>query len=130
MAIIPQLLDIGVPVVVDHFGLPDPMMGARDPGFQRLLEFGRSRQVWVKLSAPYRLCRNGAHLASSLYPWLRDTFGPERLMWGSDWPHTQFENMQNFEDVYRGFTDLIANDQEMSRILASPRSLFRFGPGA
>ncbi len=126
MVMIPQLLDIGAPVVVDHFGLPDPMMGARDPGFQRLLEFGRSRQVWVKLSAPYRLGRYGAHLASSLYPWLRDAFGPERLMWGSDWPHTQFETTQNFDDEYRRFTDLIANDSEVGRILTSPRRLFRF----
>ncbi len=126
MVIIPKLLEIGVPVVVDHFGLPDPLTGARDPGFQRLLEFGRSRQVWVKLSAPYRLGINSAHLASSLYPWLRDAFGPDRLMWGSDWPHTQFENTQNFDDGYRGFTDLIADDPEICRILTSPKSLFRF----
>ena len=32
-AIVPGLLDIGIPVVVDHFGLPDPVEGACGQGF-------------------------------------------------------------------------------------------------
>ena len=90
-AVIPRLLDVGIQVVVDHFGLPDSVADASDLGFRQLLEFDRSQQVWVKLSAPYRLSADGMRLASTLNPWLRDVFGLERLMWGSDWPQTQFE---------------------------------------
>lgn len=125
-AILPGLLDAGVSVVVDHFGLPDPVAGACDLGFQQLLEFGRSRQVWVKLSAPYRLGPDSARLASTLCPWLRGAFGLKRLMWGSDWPHTQFEGTENYEDGYRRFADLIGSDEETGAILTSPRNLFGF----
>lgn len=123
VAVLPGLLDIGMPVVVDHFGLPSPVAGACDPGFKRLLEFGRSPQLWVKLSAPYRLGTNGARLASTLYPWLRDAFGLGRLMWGSDWPHTQFEATDDYDEEYQSLADLVCNDAEISAILTSPRNL-------
>lgn len=53
----PQLLDHGVTVVLDHYVLPDPKLGVADPGFQSVLKLGATRNVWVKISAPYR---NGA----------------------------------------------------------------------
>ena len=59
------------------------MAGADDLGFRQLLEFGRSQQVWVKLSAPYRLSADGTRLARTLYPRLRDAFGLGRLMWAA-----------------------------------------------
>ena len=124
--ILPALLDIGMPIVVDHFGLPEPAAGACDFGLQRLLEFGRSGRAWVKLSAPYRLRDGSARLTSTLYPLLRDAFGLERLMWGSDWPHTQYEDTQSYEEGYRSFTDLIANASEVGAILASAKDLFGF----
>ena len=125
-AVIPRLLDVGVQVVVDHFGLPDPVAGADDLGFRQLLEFGRSQQVWVKLSAPYRLSADGTRLARTLYPRLRDAFGLGRLMWGSDWPHTQFEATHKNEDGSRSLTDFIGNETEASIVLTAPRSLFGF----
>ena len=123
--VLPGLLAFGFPVVVDHFGLPGAA-GPFDLGFQRLLEFGQSRQVWVKLSAPYRLGTDSARLAGRLYPFLRHAFGLERLMWGSDWPHTRFEAVHTYEDGRRSFGNLIGSDEETGVILASPRNLFGF----
>ena len=31
-----------------------------------------------------------------LVPLLLKHFGPERLMWGSDWPHTRYEDRMNY----------------------------------
>ena len=126
VAVLPRLLDVGVQVVVDHFGLPDPVAGACDLGFQRLLEFGRSQQVWVKLSAPYRWAATGSAWPTHLYPRLRGAFGLGRLMWGSDWPHTQFEAKHEFEHGYQSLTDLVGNGAEVAAVLASPRILFGF----
>ena len=80
----------------------------------------------MKLSAPYRLGADGTRLASHLYPRLRGAFGLERLMWGSDWPHTQFESTQKYEDEHRSLATLIGNDAETGAILGSPGSLFGF----
>lgn len=122
--IVPRLLDAGVPVVLDHFGLPDPVAGSADPGFRELLTFGRMRRVWVKVSAPYRSGVNGEHLARELYPRLRDAFGLDRLMWGSDWPHTRFEGKQTYQKSRRFLDALIGDPAERAAVLASPRWLF------
>ena len=122
--IVPRLLDAGLPVVTDHFGLPDPVAGASDPGFRSLLALGRSQNVWVKISAPYRSGADGENLARELYPRLRDAFGLDRLMWGSDWPHTQFESTQTYEKNRLALTALVGD--AAATVLASPRNLFRF----
>ena len=122
--IVPRLTDTGAPVVLDQFGLPDPVAGASDPGFRQLLRWGRVRSVWVKISAPYRNGVAGESLAKKLYPVLREAFGLDRLMWGSDWPHTQFESTQTFERSRRFLTALTGTSTAEATVLASPRELF------
>ncbi|MFB9264334.1 amidohydrolase family protein [Bradyrhizobium erythrophlei] len=122
----PQLLDHGVTVVLDHFALPDPMLGVADPGFQSTLKLGASRRVWVKISAPYRNGANGEQFAKEAYPLLRTAFGVDRLLWGSDWPHTQFETKENYVKNRKYLDELVTDADERARVLASPRELFRF----
>ncbi len=78
-----------VPIVVDHLGHPDPAAGVDDLRFRELLALARLPQVFVKLSGYY-------HFAGSAFPYadcwpllaaLFETFGPRRLVWGSDYPH-------------------------------------------
>ena len=94
LGILQPLLEAQVNVVVDHFGRPDPALGVDDPGFAALLAAGRSRRVWVKISGAYRNGANGRGeaIAQAAMPRLKDALGLDRLVWGSDWPHTQFES--------------------------------------
>ncbi len=78
--------DIGVKVVVDHFGNPDPALGVACTGFRALLDAVAKGRCWVKLSAPYRL--GGVDAAPYAAALLR-AGGPERLVWASDWPWPQ-----------------------------------------
>ena len=84
-----QLVDrVDVPIVVDHFGRPQA--GATLP--KVLLDLVASGRVWVKLSAAYRIARPGRELAD-IQP-LVDALvaaNPSRLVWGSDWPHTELQ---------------------------------------
>jgi predicted TIM-barrel fold metal-dependent hydrolase len=91
-----RLLEIGIPVVVDHFGRPDPEKGIHDPGFRALLGYGRTRRVWVKVSGAYRCAAPGSGFVDEAMSLLLEHFGAERLMWGSDWPHTQYEQVMNY----------------------------------
>ncbi|WP_354667118.1 amidohydrolase family protein, partial [Acinetobacter pittii] len=68
-------LDQGVKVVFDHFALPDPKLGIDDPGFQSVLKLGTTRNVWVKISAPYRNGAAGEAFAKQAYPLLRNAYG-------------------------------------------------------
>ena len=127
--ILPPLLDAGVKVVVDHFGRPDPDLGVDDPGFRYLLDAAASRRVWVKLSGAYRNGANGRgqQVALDAIPLLRSAFGIDRLVWGSDWPHTQFENYTDYGRVYRALETWLPDVDERRVVLVdTPQSLFRF----
>jgi predicted TIM-barrel fold metal-dependent hydrolase len=124
--LVPQLLDHGVAVVLDHYTLPDPKLGVADSGFQSVLKLGATKNVWVKISAPYRNGAAGEDFAKAAYPLLRNAYGLDRLLWGSDWPHTQFEATQSYEKTRQFLDALIADPGERAQVLASPKQLFRF----
>jgi len=131
--IVEPLLDAGMNVVVDHFGRPDPDIGVRDPGFRRLLELAETQRVWVKISAAYRNRRQfrsddrDVHEAFHL---LKAAFGVHRLMWGSDWPHTQFEAEDDFARSLELLRALLPVEEERTVVLAdSPARLYMFDIG-
>jgi len=74
----------GVPLVLDHFAL------LRPDEAERLLRIMRSDSIWLKLSARYRL-RGWADASElgRLVERLCD-IAPDRLLWGSDWPHPDY----------------------------------------
>jgi predicted TIM-barrel fold metal-dependent hydrolase len=117
------LLPLGTPIVVDHFGRPDPARGRDDPGFRRLLAAGPAAPLFVKISGSYRSGNRGAEYVRALL----DTLGPMRLLWGSDWPFTQFEDRRRYAD---GVAELQTwcSEAEQSEIAAASRRLFSFPP--
>jgi predicted TIM-barrel fold metal-dependent hydrolase len=128
--ILSPLIRAGITVVVDHFGRPDARLGVDDPGFRHLLSTGPQRRTFVKISAAYRNGKDGAGEATALkaYPMLRDSLGLDRLVWGSDWPHTQFETVESYKKA-RAFLDAMVPDAaEREAVLSkTPAALFRFG---
>jgi predicted TIM-barrel fold metal-dependent hydrolase len=77
-----------VPVVLDHFGGANAAAGLRQPGFDKLLQLVESGKTYVKISAAYRASSSApdypevAPLAHALI-----AANPQRILWGSDWPH-------------------------------------------
>jgi predicted TIM-barrel fold metal-dependent hydrolase len=126
-ALVPPLLAFGSDVVIDHFGKPDPVLGVDDPGFRFLLRAGQSRRVWVKLSAAYRNGAEGGKIALAAIALLKDGLGLDRLVWGSDWPHTQFENAVT-PAAARQLLDIWLPDPVERDVILNdaPARLFRF----
>jgi 2-pyrone-4,6-dicarboxylate lactonase len=88
-------------VVIDHMGRPDPRRGFGAPGFQALIRLLRSGRGWAKLSAPYRTSRQEPPY-HDLTPFAQALVeaAPDRLVWGSDWPHVLLERtMPNDGDL-------------------------------
>jgi len=83
-----RLGTLGVPVVIDLLGLPDPARGVGDPGFQALLSLLRDSDCWLKLSGPYLSSRHAVPYAD-MTPFAATLVAevPERLVWATDWPH-------------------------------------------
>lgn len=87
-ALLDDLREVGVPVVLDHYagGLqPDP---ASEELLGRLLAELRRGHLYVKLSAPYRLWTGCASAHAARLAQLFCAAAPDRILWGSDWPHT------------------------------------------
>jgi len=75
-----------LPQVFDHLGLP---LDARDMGaLPRLAELAGVDRLHLKLSGMYALSEDGFPY-EDVWPWMEgavDAFGPERMLWASDWP--------------------------------------------
>ena len=83
------LATIPATVVVDHVGRIDAGLGVDQQPFQILLELARRENYWVKLSGIDRISRRAAPY-SGVAPFVARlcAVAPDRLLWGSDWPHT------------------------------------------
>jgi len=118
-------LESGVKIVVDHFGSPDPKLGAICPGFRALLEAMAKGRTWTKLSAPYRL--GGVDPTPYAQALLR-AGGPERLVWASDWPWTQHSAGLDYAKVLGWLDQWVPEPAARAQILgATAYSLFGFG---
>lgn len=88
-----------VKIVIDHMGLPDAALGTGQPGFQAVLRLARQAHVWVKLAGADRITRASGCLRDAI-PFMHALAeaAPERLMWGSDWPHIGFHSGRQVYD--------------------------------
>jgi predicted TIM-barrel fold metal-dependent hydrolase len=128
-AVVGPLLEQGCTVVVDHFGRPDPRTAAGDPGFKYLLSVGGTGRVWVKLSAAYRSAVNddGTATGTSLASQILAAYTPDRLVWGSDWPHTQHQHIVDYDAARRALDQWVPDGAQRESILtSSARTLYRF----
>lgn len=75
--------------VIDHLAKPAIASGALEPWAERLRPFGALPNAWCKVSGMVTEADWAAWRPDDLVPYVRhaiETFGPDRLMFGSDWP--------------------------------------------
>lgn len=125
--ILPVLLDGGHKVVIPHYGMFDRTLGpARDPGFRFLLESARTERVYVVMCGAYRV---GTERARQATPMLLDAFGPQRLLWASDWPHTDTDlnRVTTYPKTLKWFEEWVPDEAVRRTILVdTPTKLYGF----
>jgi predicted TIM-barrel fold metal-dependent hydrolase len=79
-----------IPVVIDHMGRAPARLGVTHEGIAALAQLMRSGPVWVKLSGVANVsdAAPGYDDARAVHEALLAA-APDRLVWGSDWPHTK-----------------------------------------
>lgn len=81
----------GIParLVIDHFGRIDARLGVDQEPFRVLCDLARRENVWIKISGADRISDAG-HPYADVVPFARRLVevAADRLIWGSDWPHT------------------------------------------
>jgi 2-pyrone-4,6-dicarboxylate lactonase len=82
--LLPFLADLEETFVIDHMGY----MTEPDPGFERrLLRLLAQGSCWIKLSGAYRVAKAKPLSSTVLWGQALVAARPDRLVWGSDWPH-------------------------------------------
>jgi predicted TIM-barrel fold metal-dependent hydrolase len=117
------------PLVIDHLGRLPPDRGVEHrayPVIRKLLDRGNT---WVKLSGAYLNTASGppAYADASKVAQAYATAVPERMVWGSDWPHRGEKHMPDDAALF----DLLATwapDEAMRRriLVENPSALYGF----
>jgi 2-pyrone-4,6-dicarboxylate lactonase len=125
-----QLADFPVDVVFGHLGYVPVAEGLETKGFAALLRLMRQGKAWVKLTAPYRLTLS-AMPYPDVAPFARALVdaAPERLLWGSDWPHVYIRSaMPNDGELFDVFATWVPDAAMRKRILVdNPARVYDFG---
>ena len=125
--------DFPLDVVIDHLGRPDTALGPEAPGFQALLRLLRAGRAWCKLSAPYRTARiQPGYGDIGAFARALIAAAPDRLVWGSDWPHVNMEPgkpMPQDGALLDKLADWAPDEATRRKILvANPERLYGFDP--
>jgi len=125
--VVPAIRACGVTVVIDHFGLPTGGVDVENPNHRAFLALLADPQVWLKLSAAYRSQSDPDQAARVLAQVREASGGIGRLVWGSDWPHTQFEQQTGYARQVAFIQGLLPDAGERAQVLMNnPAKLFGF----
>lgn len=122
-----KLARLPVPVVFDHMGHFPYELGTEWPGFSRLLRRIEAGNTYIKLSGSYRLSQRTSHITdvAAIAKKLID-FAPERMLWGSDWPHVGIDTpTPETRKLYEGIAQWCPDAALRQTILcATPKKLY------
>ena len=114
-------------VVVDHMGRPDVSEPVEGPEFALFLKLMREHSnVWSKVSCPERLSRSGPPARNGEQAAYRDVVPfarriveefPDRVLWGTDWPHPNLKDHMPDDGLLVDFIPHIAVTPELQRKL-------------
>ena len=114
-------------VVVDHMGRPDVSQPVGGPEFSFFVRMMREHSnIWSKVSCPERLSITGPraldgeqHAYRDVVPFARllvESF-PDRVLWGTDWPHPNLKDHMPDDGLLVDYIPGIAATPELQRKL-------------
>ena len=141
---LPELYDfftaLPTTVVVDHMGRPDVTKPVDGPEFELFVKMMREHSnIWSKVSCPERLSvsgpkalngepnlENGAY--ADVVPFAKrivETF-PDRVLWGTDWPHPNLKDHMPDDGLLVDFIPQIATTPELQQklLVDNPNRLY------
>jgi 2-pyrone-4,6-dicarboxylate lactonase len=114
-------------IVVDHMGRPDVKLPVEGPQFDLFVKLmSEHDNVWSKVSCPERLSVSGPPALDGerdpyrdVVPFARrivESF-PERVLWGTDWPHPNLKDHMPDDGLLVDFIPHIATTAQLQRKL-------------
>jgi 2-pyrone-4,6-dicarboxylate lactonase len=117
---------IRVPFVIDHMGRVKAERGLDQKPFRMLLDLMRNELAWVKVSGAERVSsgvrpfRDAVPFAAALI-----AAAPDRVLWGTDWPHPNVKTMPNDGETVDLFAAFCSDESIRRKILVdNPTRLY------
>jgi predicted TIM-barrel fold metal-dependent hydrolase len=120
--------DFPVDIVLGHLGYMKTDKGLNASGYQAMLRLVKSGRCWVKLTGPYRISTTALPYPD-VVPFAHALVkaNPERILWGSDWPHVTTKVMPNDGDLCDLLSDWIPSPEVREQVLVkNPAKLYGF----
>jgi 2-pyrone-4,6-dicarboxylate lactonase len=123
-------------VVVDHMGRPDVSLPVTGPQFQLFVKFMQQHaNVWSKVSCPERLSVTGPKALRGEQQAYRDVLPfaktiveqfPDRVLWGTDWPHPNLKDHMPDDGLLVDFVPHIATTAALQHklLVTNPMRLY------
>ena len=119
-----------VPIVIDHLGHPHLPAGVNDESHRIVRGLIDAGRTWVKLAGAYFNTEVGppTYADATLIAQAFVKAAPERLVWGSDWPHPSATNGKPDDSLLFDLLATWAPDETVrNRILVqNPETLYGF----
>jgi 2-pyrone-4,6-dicarboxylate lactonase len=119
-----------VPYVIDHMARIDAKAGLDQEPFQQLLELMRDERAWVKISGAERQTADGTPPYDDVVPYAQALVAaaPDRILWGSDWPHPNVRATPDDGDLIDFVAQVAPDEATRQKILVTnPERLYDFG---
>lgn len=126
----PMLARMPCPYVIDHMARVPVTDGLNQEPFQALLGLMQDERAWVKISGAERLTADGGKPPyDDVVPFAQALIAaaPERVLWGTDWPHPNVRATPDDGDLVDILTSFAPDETVRNRILVSnPETLYDF----
>jgi len=121
--------DFPVDIVLGHLGYMKTSLGVNNGGFQALLRLMKAGKAWVKFTGPYRISGEALpHADTNAYAHALIAANPERMLWGTDWPHVMVKSaMPNDGDLCDLLSSWVPDAAVREQVLVkNPAKLYGF----
>ena len=124
----PFLDRLEVPFIIDHMGRIEARHGRDQLPFRQLLDLMKNDLAWVKVSGGDRISAKGKPFEDAI-PFARALIeaAPDRVMWGTDFPHPNVKVMPNDGELVDLFAAFCEDEALRTKVLvANPARLYGF----
>jgi D-galactarolactone isomerase len=127
------LLRLPSPLVFDHLAHIPRDVGVEHPAYKTMRKLIDKGRTWVKLSGAYQDTKVGPPTYADATPIAQAYVkaAPERMVWGSDWPHPTEKDKPNDAILFDLLGQWVPDEATRNRILVqNPEALYGFGKSA
>lgn len=119
---------LGVTTVIDHMGRLNPNIGLEHSAFLAICKLIDKGNTWVKLSGAYLNTLQGSPYDDATKVAIGyANYAPERMVWGSDWPHVTEKIKPSDFELINLLTKWVPDESRRHLVLVdNPKELYGF----